>query len=373
MVDAATKSNFCSPILYLYPMPVQTKRVIVAPLAWGLGHATRCIPVVEALLKMKCKVWVVLTPPQEALYRPHFGNRVEYLPLEEPPVDYRGTFAVAMVRQMPRLAAQMRRESSLAEWLTERIDPHLIISDNRYGFRSAHAPSVIIGHQLQLRAGLLSPLVNAVNRRLMRGFDAVWVPDNETRPNLSGALSHGKKWENISYIGPLSRLQPAPQKGEVVYNWLALLSGPEPQRTIFEDLLVEVAEKQGFRLALVAGQPEEGTAGEKTANIARFPHLSDRELLKVVEQSQAIVCRSGYSTLCDLAAMQRKALLVPTPGQTEQKYLAKHFSAQFGFTTIHQRNQHALKQALQSPEKHSEEFHFEFEDALVLVLKTLLG
>lgn len=352
-------------------MPASPKRVIVAPLAWGLGHATRCIPVVETLLKMKCKVWVVLTPPQEALYLPHFGKRVEYLPLEEPPVDYRGSFAVAMVRQLPRLAAQMRRESSLAEWLTEKIDPHLIISDNRYGFRSAHAPSVIIGHQLQLRAGLLSPLVNAGNRRFMSGFDAVWVPDNETTPNLSGALSHGKKWENVSYIGPLSRLSPAPQKGEAVFDWLAMLSGPEPQRTVFEDLLIEIAEKQGFRLALVAGQPEEGMEKEQRDNITRFPHLSDRELLKVVGQSQAIVCRSGYSTLCDLAAMQRKALLVPTPGQTEQQYLARHFKQQFGFTIASQKRA-SLNALLQDPTAASGTFEFNAHSDLSGVLKKML-
>lgn len=351
-------------------MPTPQKRVIIAPLAWGLGHATRCIPVVNALLKLKCKVWAVLTEPQHTLYQPIFGNRIEYIAFDEVPVDYRGSFSLAMLRQIPRFSAQMRRESSLAEWLNEKLKPHLFISDNRYGFKSPHTPSVLISHQLQLRAGWFGNPATRFVHSMMRGFDAILVPDNENAPNLSGVLSHGELPENeVSYIGPLSRLSPAPLSPNPKYDWLALLSGPEPQRTKLEELLVSAAAESDIKLAIVAGQPEKGTASEKSGNIERFPHLQDVALRELVAHSKAIVCRSGYSTLCDLSALQRRALLIPTPGQTEQKYLAKHFSEQFGFRTIHQRNQRNLRRALQAPEVHSEPFLFDFEDTVEATLK----
>src|SRR5690606_18083722 len=174
-------------------MAKEQKRVIIAPLAWGLGHATRCIPVVRELLKLNCAVWAVLTPPQKALYEPEFGSKINYIPLDEPLIDYEQSFMLAMVRQLPKFSAQMRRESSLVEWMTNIMQPNLIISDNRYGFRSAQVRSVIITHQLQLRAGLLSSPVNVFVQTFLKRFDAVWVPDAEHTPNFSGRLSHGKK------------------------------------------------------------------------------------------------------------------------------------------------------------------------------------
>lgn len=353
-------------------MPAQPKRVVIAPLAWGLGHATRSVPVVKALLALKCKVWAVLTPPQQALYESIFGGRITYLPFEEPPVDYRGSFAVAMVRQMPRFSAQYKREQSLAGWLTEKVKPDLIISDNRYGFKHWSVPSVMIGHQLQLRAGVLSPLANAVNRRFMQGFDAIWVPDNVGQPNLSGALSHGKTPPNTRYIGPLSRLASAPVKGETKFDWLALLSGPEPQRTLLEDMLVEIAHREGFRLALMAGQPEKGSRAELHDRVARYPHCSDEALMTLISQSQGIVCRSGYSTLCDLAALGRKALLIPTPGQTEQQYLAQHFHRSFGFPSVKQ-SPTAVTAGLKNSKSVAGAFEFSAECALETVLREKLS
>ncbi len=355
-------------------MAKNQKRVIIAPLAWGLGHATRCIPVVRELLKLKGAVWAVLTPPQKALYEPEFGSDIQYIPLEEPPIDYEQSFMLAMVRQLPKFSSQMRRENSLAEWLTNKLQPDLIISDNRYGFRSVNVPSVIISHQLQLRAGLLSSPVNSLVHTFLKRFDAVWVPDVEGIPNLSGMLSHGRKpVQTIYYPGPLSRMNPVVMESKTQYDWTALLSGPEPQRTHFENLIVDAAEKLNLTVAIVAGQPEGGESPEITGTITRFPHLNDADLLKLIAASKGIVCRSGYSTLCDLAAMQRKALLVPTPGQTEQIYLAKHFAQAFGFPVVRQRNKKGFREALKHPEACREKFEVEMVNSWSEVLKEALG
>ncbi len=341
-------------------MPKSPKRVIIAPLAWGLGHATRCIPIVHELLKLRCQVWAVLTAELQALYQPVFGKRIEYIPFDEVPVHYRQSFALAMLRQLPRFSAQMKRESSLADWLTEKLNPDLIISDNRYGFRSTMVKSVLITHQLQLRAGLLSIPANAVVHSLINRFDTVWVPDVASEPNLSGKLGHGKKLKlPVEYLGPLSRFGTAAHKKNPVYDWLAILSGPEPERSNFEDLLISSAHSLQLKLAIVAGQPEAENGEESHRDIARFSHLNDNELLKLIGSSRAIVCRSGYSTLCDLAAIGKKALLVPTPGQTEQNYLARHFARSFGFAVCKQNNRKGLLRALKTPEAYADGFEFE--------------
>lgn len=355
-------------------MAKKQKRVIIAPLAWGLGHATRCIPVVRQLLELRCAVWAVLTPPQKALYETEFGSKINYIPLHEPLIDYEQSFLLAMVRQLPKFSAQIRRESSLAEWLTNKLQPDLIISDNRYGFRSAQVRSVIITHQLQLRAGLLSSPANAFVQTFLKRFDAVWVPDVESQPNFSGRLSHGKNTlQNLRYPGPLSRMHAVSPRTEIKYDWIALLSGPEPQRTHFENLVVDAAEKLNLKIAIVAGQPEDGESPEITGSITRFPHLRDAALIKVIGESTGIVCRSGYSTLCDLAAIQRKALLVPTPGQTEQVYLAKHFAQTFGFPVVRQRNKKGFREALKHPEAYKEKFEVEMVNHWKGVLNEALG
>lgn len=354
-------------------MATKQKRVIVAPLAWGLGHATRCIPVVRELLKLHCKVWVVLTPEQQALYEPNFGNKIEYIPFDDVQINYSHYFAIAMLRQLPKLSAQIKRESSLAEWLAGKIQPDLIISDNRYGFRATGVKSVILSHQLQIRAGLLSAPVNAVVHSLLKRFDSIWVPDTAETPNLSGQLSHGRSPDHpIVYGGPLSRMREVPTS-HARFDWLALLSGPEPERSKLENLLIEAANALQFNLAIVAGQPLSTSNPETADNITRYAHANDQTLMQLVANSSAIICRSGYSSLCDLAAMNRKALLIPTPGQTEQVYLAGHFKKEFGFRTLSQRNKKELYRALENPQQYSEQFEIVLKNNWHKVLKESLA
>lgn len=354
-------------------MAKKQKRVIIAPLAWGLGHATRCMPMVEELLKLNCAVYAVLTEPQQALYAPVFGKRINIIPFDEIPVHYKGSFAVAMVRQLPRFSAQYRREQSLASWLAEKLSPDLIISDNRYGFKQFDVPSVFIGHQLRPKAGLFSPLAHLLGKRFTRGFDAIWVPDNGGEINLSGSLSHGGSPEiSTTFIGPLTRFSAAPMSKKPQYNWVALLSGPEPQRSALEALITEASETLDLRLAIVAGQPEAGTAPTMRGTITRFPHLDTPALSALIADSEAIICRSGYSTLCDLAALKRRALLIPTPGQTEQEYLAKHFNQQFNFEVAKQNQVTKIKKGLAKPGAFAAPFDIDLESSLGETLHQVL-
>jgi len=347
------------------------KRILIAPLNWGLGHATRCIPLVEQLLQLKHQVFAVLTPAQLVLFEAHFGNKIGYVKLNEAPVHYKYSFAVSMVLQMPRFISQRRYEEQLAEQLIAKIKPDLIISDNRFGFRSFDVPSVIISHQLQLRAGVLSFAANKLNHSLLNRFDAVWVPDYETAPGLSGMLSHGKKpGVPVHYLGPLSRLKPTKSiTTSQPYDLLALLSGPEPQRSIFEEKLLEVLFGSGLKVAIVRGLPEEQedlnskeSHDKNQNNIVWFNHLNAINLSELISQSKNIICRSGYSTLMDLAVLNRSAILVPTPGQTEQEYLAKHFEKQFGFVRLKQNQLKKLPQLLKSLPNENANFRLEKTD-----------
>lgn len=348
-------------------MASSDKRILIAPLNWGLGHATRCIPLVAKLLQMKHQVFAVLTPVQQVVFEEHFGNKIGYVKLNEAAVHYKFSFAVSMVLQMPRFISQRRYEEKLAEQLIAKIKPDLIISDNRFGFRSFDVPSVIISHQLQLRAGLLSFVANKINHSLMNRFDAVWVPDYETSPGLSGLLSHGKKpIVPVHYLGALSRLKPDTAKPvNFKFDLLLLLSGPEPQRTLFEEKLLEVLVGSGLKVAVVRGLPEEQNELNKHPSLNEFVwfnHLNAINLNELISQSKNIICRSGYSTLMDLAVLNRTAILVPTPGQTEQEYLAKHFEKQFEFGRMKQNQLKKLPQLLKSQDTKKAEFRLETTD-----------
>lgn len=322
--------------------------VVVSPLAWGLGHATRCVPLIRCLMKRNCRVALVLTQIQQALLQPLFGNAVQYIPFEQSNIHYRFSFGVSMLLQLPTFLRMMRDEQRAVKKIVQELNPALIISDNRYGFWSSTVPSVIVCHQVNLQIGVLSAMGNALHCLLLKRFAEIWVPDFEQSPQLAGALAHPPpKALSVRFIGAPSRMHPAPL-GKAVYDVLAILSGPEPERSKLERLLIQCANDTGKKLALIRGTEKPlPTPIPKEIHVVHLaqPH----EIEKLVAQSLTVVCRSGYSSLCDLLAMQRKAVLVPTPGQGEQEYLATWFEEQFGFISCKQ-SHHALVSALRMAE-----------------------
>lgn len=345
-VESPSKYNLRHTLLTFDGVTTPQKRVVIAPLAWGLGHATRCIPVVEELLKMKHEVFAVLTPSQQAVFEKHFGKRIGYVTFNEQPIHYRYSFAVAMVIQLRRFVRQIKQEERLAEQLVEQLKPDLLISDNRYGFRHTSVRSIFIGHQLQLRAGLLSGIATKINHTLIQRFDRLWIPDNENDPRLAGKLAHGKKPNRpITYVGWLSRLKPT-KATTPRYDVLFLLSGPEPQRTALEEILLECLTLEKLKIIALRGLPESEELPGEMNHVKWMNHASASETAKIIAESRVVICRSGYSSLMDLAAVGRKALLIPTPGQTEQEYLARYFRDKFGFETARQNQPEAIRKTL---------------------------
>lgn len=303
---------------------VRKKTILVAPLNWGLGHATRCIPIVHALLDDGFNV--ILGGD---------GSSLDLLKLEFPEltsaqlpsynIEYSKSasrFKTKMFKQTPKLINAIRAEHKAVEDLINIHHINGIISDNRLGLYTSKIPTVYITHQLQVLSGLTTRFSTFLHNRYIKRFDQCWVPDFEKEPNLSGALGHPKKPViPVRYLGPLSRFQKANEP--ILWDVLAILSGPEPQRSILENKLIKELKKYSGKVLLVRGVVEKEKEKKVKGNITTINFLKSKELELAINRSAFVISRSGYTTIMDLAKLGKKAFFIPTPGQTEQEYLAQ--------------------------------------------------
>lgn len=309
---------------------LKNTRILLAPLDWGLGHATRCVPIIRYLQELGCEVVLAADGAVAALLQNEFPD-IRILQLKGYNIRYgKGSSLFPnMLQQLPSVFNSIRYEQ---QWLqsfltTETFD--LIISDNRPGFYSTTVPSVYITHQLLIRSGKgkwLNRMLQRLHAGYMKKFTAVWVPDTAAAVHLAGELSHpAKPLITPVYLGLLSRMQVVEVKEQI--DLLILLSGPEPQRTILETQLVQSLHSFKRKTVFVRGLPNEATSLNVPANVTVHAHLPAQQLQEVICASQLVLCRSGYTSLMDLVHLQKKAVLVPTPGQPEQEYLALHLQA----------------------------------------------
>ncbi len=300
----------------------------MAPLDWGLGHATRCIPIIRSLLNMGHEVLLAANGRSYHLLKQEFPE-LAFLTLPEYQIRYpkNRRMVSKMMMQTPGIIRGMLREHRhLARCIKEhRIEG--VISDNRYGLWSDQVPCVLMTHQLKIKMPedfrwMQAPLYRLL-RWIMAKYTFCWIPDYAGEPNLSGELSHEYSLpEHASFVGPLSRFSPV-NNDAPGYELLILLSGPEPQRTLFEEILLDQLKPIDRRVLMVCGKTEQQEQQQVAPNVKLVSHLAARELNEAIAQAGLVIARSGYSTIMDLAALQKKAILVPTPGQTEQEYLAK--------------------------------------------------
>ncbi len=318
-------------------------RILLAPLDWGLGHATRCIPIIRELQQQGCEVSVAAEGLQQALLQQEFPG-ITFLPLQ----GYRARYAKTktgllwqMIFQSFRFLQIIKKENV---WLRKILEKHnfdAVISDNRYGLFSDKVPTVFVTHQLTIKSPLgrwSEKLLQKRNYQYISRFSACWVPDVEQQRGLAGDLSHPEKKPPVplSYLGPLSRFSGTGNDGSFNNTGkeqvLILLSGPEPQRSIFENRIVAQLANFDGDAVVVRGLPGHASVIPSGDRIRFYNHLAADELANEMQKATFIISRSGYSTVMDIAALQKKSILVPTPGQTEQEYLASHLSAsQFAF------------------------------------------
>lgn len=321
---------------------------MVCPLDWGLGHATRCIPLIKSFINDGNKVIIGSSGKPAALLNEAFPE-LAILHLEGYNVTYpeNGAMVSKMATQIPKLITAIKKEHV---WLNQIIDEYAIdevVSDNRYGLWSTKVKSVLLTHQIFIKATTSEWLLEKLLKKHFDNFDEIWIPDFEDENNLSGDLSHKKPLtEKYKFIGPLSRFSAQENTSEnersYEYDFMAIISGPEPQRKIFEQMIIEQSENSDLKGVIVKGLPNNNSSHSikknmetlrqaQCDNLLVFNHLPKAQFLNFLIESKTIVCRSGYSTIMDLHVLKKKALLVPTPGQTEQEYLAKYHSEKNGF------------------------------------------
>lgn len=315
---------------------MQQKSVLIAPLDWGLGHATRCIPVIAALQDLGYRVTIATDGAHEIILREAFPS-LSFLKLKGYGIRYSKKaegFAFKMLMQIPRILYNIVREFW---WLRKTNRQHqydLIISDNRLGFFHLSTPSVFITHQLNLQTPFswTTRLLQWMQYTWFRLFyKMVWVPDIEGENNLSGILGNPVLKPSIPvwYMNCLSRLaqyaKPSVALTTPNFLFLGIVSGPEPQRTLFQDILWTEGNtiKQPFQI--IAGTANQPNNKAITENGSIVPHLSGPELAQAIQNATYIISRGGYTSLMELIPFGKKLILVPTPGQTEQEYLAKRW------------------------------------------------
>jgi len=231
-----------------------------------------------------------------------------------------------LLLQTPRLISAIKKEKKVVKRLVEKEGIAGIISDNRFGVHHSKVPSVYLTHQLKVLSGITTPITSKIHQKIIQKFDECWIPDIANNGNLSGQLGHHHNSKiRIKYIGFLSRFKP--QKSEKVNDLLVVLSGPEPQRTLLENILLKELVNFKGKVTFVRGIIGSNTKpsiGLKNVHIINY--LNTDALEKEISKSGLIVARSGYSTIMDLAIMGSKAFFIPTPGQKEQEYLAKRLA-----------------------------------------------
>ncbi len=307
------------------------RKIIVAPLNWGLGHASRCVPIIKELLKNK------LTPIIAS-----DGNALEFLKKEFPTLEvlelpsYQISYGKNLkwnlfLKTFSILKVVKKERQILKEYLHQNPDVVGVISDNRFGMYSKEIPSVYITHQINVLSGVFTSMTSFFHQRVIKKFDECWIPDEEGSL-FSGKLSKSKKQLNQKYIGVLSRFKK--QNKEIEIDVLIVLSGPEPNRTTLENRLKNIFSSTSKNVWLVQGKIEEHQTITETENVKVVNFMLSEELENTLNISKIVICRSGYSSILDLVRLNKKAILIPTNHQNEQEYLSKYLQEKSYFKSI---------------------------------------
>ena len=304
------------------------KNILISPLDWGVGHASRVIPIIELLIQKGHNIIIASCGLQKDLLQSSFPNLVF-----EDIVSYNITLSdkksqiTTILSQIPKIILAIKKEHKQVNNLVKKHKIDIIISDNRYGFYNKKIKSIFITHQtyilLPRKIKFVEGVLNKINTSFINKFDVCWIPDNEGENNFSGKLSHkNKNIKNVKYIGILSKFNKI--ETEINNDILVVLSGPEPQRTIFEQIIETRLGDTNYAVIIVRGNGQNKKS--EYGNIDYISFSNSVELNKLILESKYIISRSGYSSIMDYIKLQKKAIIVPTLGQTEQEYLAKYLS-----------------------------------------------
>ena len=331
------------------------KTVFLAPLDWGLGHATRLIPIIDYLHEQGHRVIVGGSGPSGSLLKQRYPH-LKYVELPDYKLSYSRTVPLVlhMTKQVPFVWGQVSLEKKIVAQTCKDEKVDLIINDNRFGVWAEGVSSAYITHQLIVPAPrgmkFLEYVVSKLHNLYIKPHKYILIPDFENEPSIARRLSHPKKkksYYEYIYLGPLSRFKAQPKPDTFDFKVLILLSGLEPHRGDWEaDLLEQAKDYSKDEIALVRGLPHLDEIPKGIDDVCTaFNHLPADKLKDLILKSETVVCRSGYSTLMDLLCLGKKALICATPGQTEQVYLADILPAEGNFYSMRQ-NKFDLKKGI---------------------------
>ena len=308
------------------------KIIFISPLDWGFGHSTRCVPIISNLLKTN-KVIIGVTDVNKQFFDLYFPD-IQKINVPSYGIKYSKLLPVwlKILFQFSKIKSVIRQEQKLLEKIVIENSIDVVISDNRFGLYNKQTENIFITHQIKIVAPFFSGYATKFNLNYIHNFSRVWVPDHKNQSErLSGKLSDSTAVNiPVEYIGPQSALSIFDLDIATIdrSDYLILLSGVEPQRTILENSLIDKFKFSNKKITLVRGSDTEVKIENKNISVINFAYGA--ELKKLILSAETIICRSGYSTLMDLNFLKKeKLILVPTPGQTEQKYLAQYWKEKF--------------------------------------------
>jgi len=321
------------------------KNILISPLEWGLGHAARIIPIAKQLIAMDHNVMIACGPSLMTFFATELPEvRLIGFPGFRPVYSAKFPQYLILLLETPLLVYHIAREHFALNKIVAENKIDILISDNRFGLWNRKITTAYITHMPLIPFPwpfrFLEFTGKALHRVITQKFTFCLIPDLPGDINLSGRLSHGFRMQpNVRYIGILSRFQGTPPGPDIIEKKkmiTVILSGPEPQRAILKDLLERILKDQPLPVAILGGSPSGNSAAAVSGNITFYSHLPAAEMRKVISSSEMVICRSGYTTIMELASLKSSALIIPTPGQTEQEYLAEYLSGKGYFSSLTQ-------------------------------------
>ena len=307
---------------------IKGKTIYYAVLNWGLGHASRSSVIIQQLIHNNK---IILFSSGNALnYLKQMFPNVNCINMNCPEITYpKGkSLWFSMLKQKSKFNTILKQEQkSVTMHIDSELESALIISDNCYGFYHCKVKSILLTHQLNIKSPFFQNYLQKKIRSLFYPFHEIWIPDFEGEKNLAGELSH-PAFSKIPchYINPISNYKSLAPTA-IRFEYCAIISGPEKQRTIFENEVIRFFTNKKSPCLLIRGITENKKLELNIpSHITVINFAAGSTLIEMVNKSSIIICRSGYSSIMDLYSCQKKCILYPTPGQTEQEYLyRKHF------------------------------------------------
>lgn len=314
--------------------------IFICPLDWGLGHATRCIPLIKSFKREGHNVIIGSYGQSGELLKRQFPDLKHiYFPFKQ--IKYSNSLGMfsTIALQFPKIATGFLKENRSLKKIVKHLKPDVIITDSRFGVYHKKIQSILIIHQLTLKCPLwikwLEPLTTKSIKNRLKNFNQIWIPDYYGQTNLAGDLSQSPlSHTNVNFIGPLSRFSKISSNENS--KLIAIISGPEPYRSTLEKKLRIQLEKLKSPYILLLGQPQISNSPEFTEYGTIYPHLPSEKIGQLINEASIVISRAGYSTIMDLYAVGKSAILIPTPGQTEQEYLANHLTKSGHFLMVNE-------------------------------------